>query len=75
MRSVSTVEDYLLELGDEGAVNLDGVITNDVRRQVVAAIDRHGLDKLRMLKELLPPSISYFEIRVVAQQSVTETPF
>jgi uncharacterized protein YpbB len=75
MRSMATVEDYLLELGEAGEVNLDGLIGDDVRRQVVAAIDRHGTDRLRLLKDMLPESISYFEIRVVLQQYLTETPF
>ncbi|MFN3431831.1 MAG: HRDC domain-containing protein, partial [Candidatus Sericytochromatia bacterium] len=75
MRSMTTVEDYLLELAEAGEVNLDGLIADDVRRQVVAVIDRFGTDKLRLLKDSLPESISYFEIRVVLQQYLTETPF
>jgi ATP-dependent DNA helicase RecQ len=75
MRSVGTIEDTLLDLADEGEVNLDGLISDSVRRFVVAAIDRHGSDRLRTLKEVLPESISYFEIRIVVHQYLTETPF
>jgi uncharacterized protein YpbB len=42
---------------------------------VVAAIDRHGGDRLRILKDVLPDGISYFQIRVIVHQYQTETPF
>jgi ATP-dependent DNA helicase RecQ len=74
LKSMATVEDILLKLGEAGEVNLDGLIADDVRRQVVAAIDRHGSD-LRPLRGALPASISYFEIRVVLHQYLTETPY
>jgi uncharacterized protein YpbB len=65
----------LLELADEGTVNLDGLIPDDVRRRVVSAIDRHGSDRHRVLKDVRPDGISYFQIRVIVHQYQTETPF
>ncbi|MFP5501964.1 MAG: helix-turn-helix domain-containing protein, partial [Candidatus Sericytochromatia bacterium] len=70
LRSITTIEDYLMELADAGEIDLSGAVSPEVRRQIEEAADRAGGDRLRPIKELLPASISYFAIRLVLHDRV-----
>lgn len=61
-----TIEQHLAELIEQGRDVRVADFVNDVDRALIeSAAQEHGLDKLRPLKDVLPESISYREIRLV----------
>ena len=70
LRSITTIEDYLMALADAGEIDLSGAVSPEIRRQIEEAADRAGGDRLRPIKELLPAEISYFAIRLVLHDRV-----
>jgi ATP-dependent DNA helicase RecQ len=66
-RRLATVVDLVAELVERGRIEFDMKwIAPDRREQIEAAIDQHGADRMKTIKDALPPEITYGEIRLVA---------
>ena len=66
-RKVSSVVDLVGKLLEEGEVDFDPKWLSAERyAQIAAAIQQHGKERLKPVKEALPDGISYEEIRLVA---------
>lgn len=65
-RRLGTVIELVAELLEHGRVEFDPKWVNEERRrQIEAAIERFGADRIKPLKDSLPPEITYDEIRLV----------
>jgi ATP-dependent DNA helicase RecQ len=61
-----TIEQHLAELIEQGReVRIEDFVNDVERALIVSAAQAHGLEKLRPLKDALPESIGYREIRLV----------
>ncbi len=66
-RRVATVIDLVAELVERGRIEFDPRwMAQDRRGQIEAAIERLGTGRMKTIKDVLPPDISYGEIRLVA---------
>ena len=66
-RRLSTVVDLVAELVERGRLAFDAKwIAPERREQIEAAIQRVGADRMKTIKDGLPPEITYGEIRLVA---------
>jgi ATP-dependent DNA helicase RecQ len=70
----NTIESHLEECLRAGlAVDVSRLVSPDVRKQIESAIDEHGTERLKPIRESLPEHITYNEIRfVVAERLRTE---
>jgi ATP-dependent DNA helicase RecQ len=65
-RRLGTVIDLVAELVERGRVEFDARWVPEERRaQIVAAMQQHGTERMKTLKDALPVEISYGEIRLV----------
>jgi ATP-dependent DNA helicase RecQ len=64
-RSVGTIYDHLARLIADGEVELKSIVAPDVIAQVRAVVREIGAERLAPIKERLPDTISYEEIRCV----------
>ncbi|HUI42514.1 MAG TPA: RecQ family ATP-dependent DNA helicase [Terriglobia bacterium] len=65
-RQLATVVQMVVDLVEQGEVEFQAAwIDPGKRAQIEAACERLGLERLRPLKEALPPEISFEEIRLV----------
>lgn len=61
---VSTIEGHLLKYYEMGKdVNLTNYIHSDFKDDIYNAIKTYGYDKLRVLKDALPESVTYLDIK------------
>jgi ATP-dependent DNA helicase RecQ len=61
-----TIEQHVAELIEQGRdVRVEDFVNEVNRALIESAAQEHGLEKLRPLKDVLPESISYAEIRLV----------
>jgi ATP-dependent DNA helicase RecQ len=66
-RRLATVVDLVAELVERGRLEFDlKWIAPERRDQIEAAIQRLGADRMKTIKDALPPEITYGEIRLVA---------
>jgi ATP-dependent DNA helicase RecQ len=68
LRSLATVEGYLLEMGESGEIDLSSAVPLRVRQLIEQTADEVGGDRLRPIKEALPDDITYFQIKVVLHE-------
>ena len=71
----NTIEDHLVECLRAGlAVDLSKLVSSKDRTQIQSAIDEHGTERLKPLRESLPENITYNMIRfVVAERTGLNT--
>jgi ATP-dependent DNA helicase RecQ len=66
-RRLATVIDLVAELVERGRLEFDPKWIDSARReQIEAAIQKLGADRMKTIKDALPPEITYGEIRLVA---------
>jgi ATP-dependent DNA helicase RecQ len=66
-RRLNTVIDLVAELVERGRLAFDEKwIAGERRVQIEAAISAGGVDRMKTIKDALPPEITYGEIRLVA---------
>jgi len=66
-RRIATVIDLVAELVERGRVDFDQRwVAEGKRRQIEAAIERLGTERMKTIKDALPPEIAYGEIRLIA---------
>jgi ATP-dependent DNA helicase RecQ len=66
-RRLATVVDLVAELVERGRLEFDPKwIAPGRREQIEAAIQQLGADRMKTIKDALPPEITYGEIRLVA---------
>ncbi|HLG96250.1 MAG TPA: RecQ family ATP-dependent DNA helicase [Bryobacteraceae bacterium] len=66
-RRLATVIDFVAELVERGRLEFNPLwVPEDRRRQIEAVIDRLGVNRIKPVKDALPPEITYGEIRLVA---------
>jgi ATP-dependent DNA helicase RecQ len=66
-RRLNTVIDLVAELVERGSVPFDEKwIASERRAQIEKAIHAQGTDRMKSIKDALPPEITYGEIRLVA---------
>jgi len=66
-RRLSTVVDLVAELVERGHLQFDEKwIAAERRERIEAAVQQLGVDRMKPLKDALPPEITYGEIRLVA---------
>ena len=66
-RRLATVVDLVAELVERGRLDFDPKwIAPERREQIEAAIQQLGADRMKTIKDALPPEITYGEIRLVA---------
>jgi len=72
----NTIESHLEECLRAGMpVDVSRLVPPEARKQIENAIDEHGTEKLKPIRELLPESITYNQIRfVVAERVRTKKP-
>ena len=72
----NTIESHLEECLRAGLpVDVSRLVPEDVRKQIESAIDEHGTEKLKPIRESLPENITYNQIRfVVADRVRTKKP-
>ena len=59
-----TIENHLLECYKEDfEINLDKYIHSEYKEMIFDAFKKVGTDKLKPIKEILPPEVSYFDIK------------
>jgi hypothetical protein len=74
-RSPRTIYEHLARLIGEGEVDLERIVAADVVAQVRAVVEQIGADRLSPIKERLPDTISYGEIKcVIAGLGLTVAP-
>ncbi|WP_082197064.1 helix-turn-helix domain-containing protein [Bacillus sp. FJAT-27916] len=63
---INTVEDHIVEIASfiEG-FSIEDYVTDEEQRQIVEAANSVHTGQLRSIKELLPPGVPYFKIRLV----------
>jgi HEAT repeat protein len=62
----STIQDHLVWLVGEGKAKLSAIVSDDVEHQILSAIQTLGdASRLTPIKEILPESVSYLDIRCV----------
>lgn len=67
--SVNTVLDHLsAELASGASCDITRIVSKDKQKIILKAVEKVGCDKLKPLKECLPPEYSYEEIRLVVSQ-------
>jgi uncharacterized protein YpbB len=60
------VIDLVAELVERGRIDFDPKWVGEERRlQIEAAIERLGVDRMKTIKDMLPPETTYGEIRLV----------
>jgi ATP-dependent DNA helicase RecQ len=65
-RRLATVIDLVAELVERGRIDFDPKWVGEERRlQIEAAIERLGVDRMKTIKDMLPPETTYGEIRLV----------
>lgn len=62
--AVSTIYDYLSKGIELGAIEVDSVVSKEVQQQIKAAIGS-GVERVKEIKEKLPESVGYGEVRCV----------
>jgi ATP-dependent DNA helicase RecQ len=66
-RRLATVVDLVAELVERGRLEFDPKwIAAERREQIEAAIQKLGADRMKTIKDALPPEVTYGEIRLVA---------
>jgi ATP-dependent DNA helicase RecQ len=66
-RRVSTVIDLVADLVERGQLKFDSKwIPEERLRQIESAIQKHGTERMKTIKDALPPEVTYGEIRLVA---------
>jgi len=66
-RRLATVIDLVAELVERGRLEFDPKwIHSERREQIEAAIQKLGADRMKTIKDALPPEITYGEIRLIA---------
>ncbi len=61
--NVRTIETHLLNCFENGLnINLENYIQPNFENDIYAVIDKLGYEKLKPLKEALPPEVTYFDI-------------
>ena len=66
-RRLATVIDLVAELVERGRLAFDPKwVEEERRRQIEAALEQLGTDRMKSIKDALPPDITYGEIRLVA---------
>lgn len=74
-RSISTIYGHLAQLIAEGEVELESVVVADVIARVRAVLEETGTERLAPIKDRLPDTISYGEIKcVIAGHGTTVAP-
>jgi len=74
-RRVNTVIDLVAELVERGRLEFDPKwVAEDRRVQIEAAITQLGTERMKPIKDVLPPEITYGEIRLVVSASRRSTP-
>ncbi len=74
-RSVSTIYHHLARLIAEGEIALESIVAADVIARVRTVVEEMGTERLAPIKERLPDTISYDEIRcVIAGLGLAATP-
>jgi len=76
-RRLSTVIDLVAELVERGRLEFDAKwIAPERCEQIEAAIGQLGTDRMKLIKDALPPEITYGEIRLIAAKGrrVPNTP-
>ena len=69
-RRLATVVDLVAELVERGQLEFDDKwIAADRRALIEAAIAAHGLDRMKPVKDALPPEVTYGEIRLMAARA------
>ncbi|CDN42644.1 helix-turn-helix domain-containing protein, partial [Paenibacillus sp. P22] len=64
-----TVENHLMRCADEGAeLDWSRIIPEEQEPLILEAVQRLGGDKLRPLKDALPPEVDYFAIHGVLRK-------
>ncbi|HZI68468.1 MAG TPA: helix-turn-helix domain-containing protein, partial [Hanamia sp.] len=63
--SVGTIEGHLVEFVANGEIYIDEIVQKEKQELIKAAIKIHGTSGTRNLKDNLPESITYGEIRMV----------
>jgi ATP-dependent DNA helicase RecQ len=64
--SLLTVQDHLVRCSTEGyAIDWNAFIPPEYESLIVQAIEKTGAQKLKPIKEALPPEVDYFAIRAV----------
>ena len=59
-----TIENHLLECYKNGLdINLDEYVHSEYKDLIFSAIEKVGTEKLKPIKELLPPEVDYFDIK------------
>jgi len=61
----TTIWIHLADLIAAGRIDVDELVLPEVRRQIEAAADRTGATFLRPIKEALPETVTFHEIRCV----------
>jgi len=62
----STVSGHLVALMNEGVkLDIDKLVTKEKQLEIIAAIEKVGIEKCKPIKEILPEEISYEDIRFV----------
>ncbi|MGI9065098.1 MAG: RecQ family ATP-dependent DNA helicase [Pyrinomonadaceae bacterium] len=65
----NTIEDHLVECLRAGlAVDVSRLVSAEDRKQIQEAIEQHGTEKLKPIRESLPESITYNQIRFVVAE-------
>lgn len=70
-----TVENHLLRCAKEGLdIDTDSWVPDEYAEEIEAAIDAHGTDVLKPIKESLPNDVTYFMIKaaIVKRESMKE---
>jgi hypothetical protein len=63
--TVSTIEGHLAWFVGNGDININEMLSSEKLQIIKSAIKTYGASSLKILKENLPPDISYSEIRLV----------
>jgi ATP-dependent DNA helicase RecQ len=72
--SCSTITGHLVELIQQGRnIDLDRILTAERRAVILRAAAQAGGDRLTPIKALLPPDVSFDEIRLVLAQQQAKT--
>lgn len=62
--NIRTIEEHLLKCLELGkSINLSNYVNSNFEKDILAAIEKIGYDRLKPLKELLPDEVSYFDIK------------
>lgn len=68
--TIQTIQNHLLRCYEEGfEINLEKDVQLNFKDEILNAIKQLGTEKLKPLKEALPPEVTYFDIRYFIMQN------